>query len=398
MRLTADPVRRITLVPALLGALLAASAAGAQPATLLRSSLPGAFGVRYLPDRAVVSYTVAAPGERGVAESFRLQVRLPEPIRWAYLDGERLPESSFTWLAYSGQAQLSLPFGNHRLHVGWSGEPYLPPERAAIPVLVGGREVGRLKARFTLDGMDASGEVPVGPGIATLRLETAGELAPPAVTLSVAGADVGPLVATDRALRPAGTLLVPEATTLALSVRAYGLRASPVRRVVFDSVSPPTVAQRVADDTAPAKAMLIEAEDFVASGGTPVKVEPGSHLDAHGDACVFNFAGDGAWLEWDLQAPTAGAYDLYARIANAEPMSFRSLSLDGVTPPGLELVAFPGTGGWGHAPGEWWLVRLTGADGLAPPLQLTVGAHRLRITGVLEKHLNFDYLLLAPRS
>ena len=49
MRLTADPVRRITLVPALLGALLAASAAGAQPATLLRSSLPGAFGVRISP-------------------------------------------------------------------------------------------------------------------------------------------------------------------------------------------------------------------------------------------------------------------------------------------------------------------------------------------------------------
>lgn len=376
---------------------LAATVAGAQETTLLRSSLPGAFGVRYLPDRAVVSYTVEAPGERGVAESFRLQVRLPEPIRWAYLDGELLPEGGFTWLAEDSQAQLTLPFGSHRLHLGWAGEPYLPPERATIPVLAEGREVGRLNARFALDGMDASGEVPVGPGTAALRLETAAELDPVAVTLSVAGADVGALTAGEGALRPANAVLVPETAAVALSVRTYGLTASPVARVVFDSVTPPTQAQRVADDAAPADAVLIEAEDFVASGGTPVKVEPGSHLDAHGNACVFNFAGDGAWLEWDLQAPNAGAYDLYARVSNAEPTSFRSLSLNGVAPPGLELVAFPGTGGWGHAPGEWWLVRLTGTEGLAPPLQLTAGTHRLRITGVLEKHLNFDYLLLAPR-
>jgi len=376
---------------------LSIAGADAQEATLLRSSLPGAFGVRYLPDRAVVSYTVTDPGERGVAESFRLQVRLPEPIRWAYLDGELLPEGGFTWLADDGQAQLALPFGSHRLHLGWAGEPYLPPDRATTPVVVGGREAGRLNARFALDGMDASGEAAVGPGTVQVRLDTVGDTDPTAVTFSVGGADAGPLRAADGALRPAGSVLVPETAALALTVRAYGLAASPIARVVFEEVTAPAQVERVADDAMPAGAVLIEAEDFVDSGGTPVKVEPGSHLDTHGNACVFNFTGDGAWLEWELQAPAAGAYDLYARISCAEAMSFRSLTVDGVAPPGLELVAFPGTGGWGHAAGEWWLVRLTGAEGLAPPLELTAGTHRLRITGVLEKHLNFDYLLLAPR-
>lgn len=386
----------IVLALSIAVALIAADV-GADGATLLRSSLPGAFGVRYLPDRAVLSYTVNDPGERAVARNFRLQVRLPEPIRWAYLDGELLGADSFTWLAEDRQAQLTLPFGSHRLHLGWAGEPFLPPDRAIIPVLFKGREVGRLNALFSLDGMDASGEATVGPGIARLRLDSAPGLDPEGVTLSVAGTDVGPLAADGGVLPPADAVLVSENPTISLTVRAYGLTAGPIARVVFEEVIPPAQVERVADEALPEGAILVEAEDFVESGGTPVRVEPGSHFDTHGNACIFSFVGDGAWLEWDLQVPEAGAYDLYARISCAEPMSFRTITIDGEAPPGLDLVAFPGTGGWGHAAGEWWLVRLTGAEGLAPPLELTAGTHRLRITGVLEKHLNFDYVALVPR-
>ena len=142
--------------------------------------------------------------------------------------------------------------------------------------------------------------------------------------------------------------------------------------------------------------MLIEAEDFVGSGGTPVQVDPGSHHDAHGGACVFSFMGDGSWLEWDIDVPAAGAWDLYARISCGDIGAFRQVALDGMAVDGLGLVAFPATGGWGHAEGEWWLVRLTGAGDRPEPLELAAGAHRVRVTGVLEKHLNFDYVALVP--
>ncbi len=70
--------------------------------------------------------------------------------------------------------------------------------------------------------------------------------------------------------------------------------------------------------------------------------------------------------------------------------------MDGATPPGLALVEFPGTGGWAHGPGEWWLMKIAGTSEQAPPLALDAGEHRIRFTGVLDHHLNVDYVLLVP--
>ncbi len=382
---------------ALLACAAAAGAAGSvAAATLLSSSIPGAFGVRYLPDRAVVTCTVEDPGERGVAESFRLSVWLPQPVRWAYLDRELLDEDALSWDADAGQVTLALPFGGHRVHLGWAGEPSLPPERAAIPIVAAGRGAGSLTARFSLDGMEATGEARLGPGTAHVRLVTAGEVDPGAVSLTSGGATLGPWQPRDGDLVAPEPLMVAENPSLALQVRSYGLSASPIERVVFEDIEPPTVVRRVPGDELPEGALLVEAEDFVDSGGSAALIGEGTHVDTHGGACIYTFMGDGSWLEWDIDVPAAGAWDLYARISCGDVGSYRQVALDGMAVEGLGLVAFPATGGWGHAEGEWWLVRLTGADDLAPPLELTAGAHRLRITGVLDKHLNFDYVALVP--
>ncbi len=375
---------------------VAALSVGASAATLLASSIPGAFGVRYLPDRAVVTCTVEDPGERSIADSFRLSVWLPEPVRWGYLDGELLTTEVLRWDADEGQVTLTLPFGSHRLHLGWAGEPSLPPDRAVIPVTAAGREVGRLIARFSLDGMEATGEARLGPGTAVVRLQTAGEIDPTAVSLTCSGASAGPWQPSARGLAARETIMLAENPSLTLKVRSYGLTASPITGVAFEDIQPPTTARRVPDDQLPDDAVLVEAEDFVESGGTPVQVDPGSHYDVHGGACVFSFVGDRSWLEWAIDVPTDGSWDLYARISCGDTGAFRQVTLDDMAVEGLNLVAFPGTGGWGHAEGEWWLMRLTGADDLPGPLELTAGTHRVRITGVLEKHLNFDYLALVP--
>ncbi|MGC9318208.1 MAG: hypothetical protein ACP5KN_09255 [Armatimonadota bacterium] len=391
-------VDRNQLVIVVIAALALGTTATASAGTLLSSSLPGAFGVRYLPDRAVVTYTVAEPGERGVAETFRLAVHLPEPVKWGFLDRELIPQPRLQWNAEDGQAVVALPFGSHRLHLGWAGQPSLPPETAVVPVAAGSEVVGSLRARFQLDGMEATGEARVGPGISSLRLDTDPQLEPERVTLSVGATlvdqwtrrDDGSLVAGER-------LLIDENPGLSLHVSGYTLEGSPVRRVVFSDVTPPVQVQKLADEVPPG-AILVEAEDFVDSGGTEVSVEPGSHVDTHGEACVFSFVGDGSWLEWTLSVPNEGLYDLYARISCGDVGSFRTIEIDGETPQGLELVEFPATGGWGHAEGEWWLVRITGGEGQAPPLRLAAGEHILRVTGVLQRHLNFDYLALVPHQ
>jgi hypothetical protein len=58
----------------------------------------------------------------------------------------------------------------------------------------------------------------------------------------------------------------------------------------------------------------------------------------------------------------------------------------------------PGTGGWGYADDEWWIVRLTGGEGQAPPLELNAGEQTLTMTGLLTTHMNIDYLLFVPHD
>ena len=70
----------VLMVAACCGVLAAGGAAAAedQGRSLLSSTAPGAFGVRYLPDRAIMTYTVAAPDGQDEDEDFGL-TPLPAP-------------------------------------------------------------------------------------------------------------------------------------------------------------------------------------------------------------------------------------------------------------------------------------------------------------------------------
>lgn len=381
---------------ALLLCLTACSAthAAADGRPLLRSSVPGAFGVRYLPDRALVTYTIQPQQQQ--PETVAVSLYLPEPIRWAFLDRAPMSAAQYRWDADTQQVELALPFGSHRLHLGWAGSGKLPPENVSIPVRVEGETVGSLLARFDLTAMDAAGSVSVGPAQASLKLKLAGEVDPGAISVTCAGETVRGWSKAGNTLAARGAVLVPDTARISVRVQQYALDSSPIAELLFERLRAPTHVVRVPDESIPDDAVLVEAEAFADSGGTPVSVEPGSHYDEHGGASVFSFQGDGAWLEWLVGVPAAGRYDLYARVACADDLSFRSVRVDGSPPPGLSLVQFRGTGGWAHAPGEWWLVKIAGTGEQAPPLALEAGEHRIRFTGVLEHHLNVDYLLLTP--
>jgi len=385
---------RTHAVTALVLTVLLAVPALAQ-APLLSSSAPGAFGVRYLTDRAVVTYTVERPADSD-ADTFTLRVRLPERVQWGFLGRDAIPGAELRW--DDGQAVVSVPFGSQRLHLGWAGEACLPPESAQIPLFSGDDRVGAMTARFDLEGMQASGEVPgVGPGMANVSVELGDTIEPDAVSLSVGESAVQRWKYDGGTLEAREPIYVGPSPRVSLRVQKRGLSGSPVESVVFGAVRPPTQAIRVANEDVP-EGVLVEAEDFADAKGTPPQVDPGSHADTHGGACIYSFLGDGTTITWNVNVPEAGQYDLYLRISCGDVGAWRSISIDGRTPEGLDLVELPGTGGWGHTSEEWWVVRVTGGEGQPAPLELSAGEHALQITGLLTTHLNIDYLLVAPHG
>lgn len=381
------------IVAVVLAGLLTVPAVAQPP--LLSSSAPGAFGVRYLADRAVVTYTVEKP-EDSDAETFTLRVRLPEEVRWGFFDREPIPGDELGW--DDGQAVVDVPFGSARMHLGWAGEANLPPEAAEVPLVLDDERVGSLTARFDLEGMQAGGEVPaVGPGMADVKVEFTEPVRPDAASLS-AGEDAvqnwrydGPTL---EAREP---LQIGPNPRVSLRVQQRGLTASPVERVVFSNVRSPSPVAQIPDDEAP-EGTLVEAEDYVDFTGTEPQVDPGSHYDTHGGACIYSFLGDGTTLTWEFDVPEGGQWDLYLRISCGDVGAWRAITVNGETPEGLDLVELPGTGGWGHTEGEWWIVRVTGGDDLPPALELNEGANTLTMTGLLTTHLNIDYLLLVPHE
>jgi hypothetical protein len=323
-----------------------------------------------------------------------LRVRLPERVQWGFLDRDPIPGNEINW--DDGQAVVRVPFGSSRLHLGWAGEAALPPESAQVPVYVGDRQVGTMTARFDLEGMHASGEVPeVGPGITDVRVEFAQRMLPDQVSLSVGDDSVRRWKYETTTLRARRPVQISPSPRISLRVEAPNLSGSPVERVVFGQVEPPAQVVRIDDADRP-EGILVEAEDYTDVTGTEPQVDPGSHHDTHGGSCIYSFLGDGTTLEWEFEVPEDGLYDLYLRISCGDVGAWRSISVDGETPAGLGLVELPGTGGWGHADGEWWIVRVTGGDDQPASLNLEAGEHTLEMTGLLTTHLNIDYLLLVP--
>lgn len=359
----------------------AAQVAMADGACLLSASQPGAYAVRFWPDRAVLTYSTKDP--------VTVSVQLPQAATWARLDDDKLAGGKLKWDAKAKLAALELPAGDHTVHVAWAGSYQKPAEGQKIPVTLGGKKIGELAAHFALQGMTAEGTVncPAGRYAAALKpmpKELAG------MTLSLGSSVVvrdGQMV-TDR--QP----LLAEGTPISLVINSYNLASSPVKELSLERVAVAVEPKRL--EAMPAQGIKIEAEDFTAEDG-PGKTEISTkHFETSGGKSIFSNSGDGHWLEYTVTVPQAGTYDLYVRAATQEPLDLRSVMVDGKFAPGLALVKFPGTGGWGYSTQEWAALQLTGLPEAAS-LKLEAGEHKLRVTGEGSTHLNLDYLMLVPK-
>lgn len=368
---------------------LGAETALADGPCLLSTTAPGAYAVRYWPDRIVLTYDAK--------EDVAVTVRLPQASRWASLDGAKLAAGKVAWEANASCAKVDLPAGAHTVQVAWQGVYQKPPGEARLPVLIDGKRVGEVTARFTLERMQAEGAVTAPVGIVRPGLRLKGAVPPKAVgtppVLTVGAAVVDRWQAEQGRLASAKTVATAESTPISLGIASYGLASSPVEAIELTTVQKALEPRRLG--AMPPEGIVIEAESFSGEGNGKVEVSE-KHFETHGGKSIFQNSGDGHWLEYKLTVPQAGTYDLYARAATQEASDLRSITIDGETPAGLGLIQFPGTGGWGYSKDEWAALQLTGIEG-APSLKLSAGEHVLRITGEGSTHLNLDDFVLVPR-
>jgi hypothetical protein len=380
---------RVAIVAWTCALLLAFVVSGLAQTELLRSSAPGAFAVRYLPDRAIASSSTAA--------ALELRLWLPQKPLWYRLDGQPQPADGIKWVEDAKVVQLSLPGGSHELQVGWQGTGETPPPGQKIDVLVDGKKVGELATTFALESMTAEGSVVLATSTSGVALDAAaGATIPDGTTLSVGTTPVTEWQPTPTGVAAKTPLWVGGDSLVRLTVPGYNLLYRPVSCVRITTISKPTDVVRV--DAIPDGAIIVEAEDFIAEGAGKVSVSVGEHLDQHGGKSIFNYGSGGHWLQWRVEIPADGEYDMYARIAEAEEFALRGLSVDdALQAAGFATLKLPGTGGWAHAPGEWWLVKIAGASSALPPLKLTKGTHTFRMWSVAEQHLNLDYFAFVKR-
>lgn len=356
---------------------------------ILASTEPGAYSLRVVGELTIVTAQAA--------RDFELTVRQKECPRRVLLNDREAPAGCWHW--EEGKLVLQLTAGDHIVVISPRREIKPPGPTADLPLVVEGQRVAGLKGWRDYESFAAEGRAPGDePLLARVRVQGRDGRCPDPENLSLRVADMlitrwrasrGDLVSRERIPFPPGA-------SIALRVVGPGAEHR-VSGIALEKVLRPTVPIRV--EAMPEDGIVVEAEDFVDEGLGRVEVSRGQHADQHGGASLYNNAGDGHWLEWEVDVPTSSDYDLFVRAACDMPYSLRELRVDGeLLAQAYSLLRFPNTGGWGHEASEWWAFQVAGGSGeQLPPLRLSAGKHRLRLTGLDSNHLNLDYLVLRPR-
>ena len=155
---------------------------------------------------------------------------------------------------------------------------------------------------------------------------------------------------------------------------------------------------RVEDNPIPHLGLAVEGEDFVGQGpeGEQVTLRPDKVNLSKSTFSGWN--NQGHYLEWKLQAPQAGKYQVVFRYCVNGQDATRDFKLDGAYPaPACEAILFADTGGWSNDTNDWRHLRLEDEGGSPIVLDLAAGEHTIRMSSVLgDGGCNIDYILFLP--
>lgn len=325
-------------------------------------------------------------------EPTQVKIYTGKAPKYLFVNSEPLPAGQWSFDAKTGLTALSLPAGSVKVQARFDDMASIRPFAVTVPVMLSDAAGNKAEKIGELNGncedeqcelnMTWTGE----SGIYTMVVKGGdGSLKPSGgLELALENIDGTALYLTAQsALRlpmtaPGG--VVPQ--NLSLQVRKYG-GAAPVKAIDRAAL----LARK--------DVFKVEGEDFVAESVGQVSKST-THANTSGGGCIFNWGTKGSRLDWELTVPQAGEYELVFVLALADPVSLRSLQINGVLAERLGLLEFPTTGGWGRGPASEWQAWVP-QDGKANArVKLKAGKNVISLTNILGQHLNVDCIVAVP--
>lgn len=151
-----------------------------------------------------------------------------------------------------------------------------------------------------------------------------------------------------------------------------------VPTVVRTNTPAPTVAPTATATPVPIS-VIVEAESFVKQdGGTAVKTS--DRPATSGNVCVSSWDNKDHWIEWEVNIPQDGEYQMVMRYAGGRAWTvYREFQIDGKTPSdAFKKIVWETTGGFGRNAAEWKNLVVSDSNNQPALLKLTKGKHTIR--------------------
>ncbi|WP_269540129.1 alginate lyase family protein [Cerasicoccus fimbriatus] len=157
-------------------------------------------------------------------------------------------------------------------------------------------------------------------------------------------------------------------------------------------------AERVAaseQDNVPAGTTIaIQAEDMTGQGGGEVGVS--SNKKAIVGKAFSGWNADGHWLEYEVDAPADGYYNVSLVYCSQLDGGERAILINGEDQEPFVLPSLPATGGWANGSDDWRLFTVMNPTNEKPLLyKLKKGKNTIKMTNVNGKGVNMDYFLIT---
>jgi len=140
--------------------------------------------------------------------------------------------------------------------------------------------------------------------------------------------------------------------------------------------------------------VVVQAEDFTAEGGGKVKITDKKRAII--GKAFYNWDSTGHWLEWTVEVPAEGYYNLWVCYCTELALCEREIRVNGQVQEPFAPMVFPTTGGWANGSDDWRLLAASDPITERPLLiQLRRGKNTLRLTNTNGRGVNLDYLAIS---
>jgi hypothetical protein len=141
--------------------------------------------------------------------------------------------------------------------------------------------------------------------------------------------------------------------------------------------------------------VVVAAPDFSAEGGGNVKLA-NNKIGAVGGNIVYGWDNLGHWVEWNVDVPAEGYYDLTVCYCSPLDRIDREITINGEVQEPYAPMSFPTTHGWSSDVDNWSLFTAQNPVDHQPLLlKLKQGKNAIRLTNINSRGLNVNYVAVT---